>query len=809
MHRHTPVRSASSTCPCVSHFRGFRSRGGALLLPLVLLLLAAAGGALASTERVVIAETDSPVPSLESLQWGQDAGADPSLDPSSLDEARPADPTALRDVGVWSGRGPWGGNIRALAVSPHNPLHVLCAAGLSQAAESGGMWVSEDGGINWQDTGLQNIPVYGVAASASEPGVFYGAAYRGLHRSTDGGYTWTVIAYSTSFVLGVGVKADDPNVLIAGLSSDQGIRRSTDGGATWNLVGLNTGFFKGFATSPTNPSRMYVAISSEPYACYRSDDGGATWAGAGPAASSGYGIWMDPMNPDRVFVTVAVDGVSGIYRTTDGGSNWTRVLTGTSYAPVAEKDGELFAAIIGQGVYRSSDGGDNWALSTDGIVASYWQASTSSGVAPLFGHWGGIYRWDAAASRWVVSQTGLNNAYVRTVAYYHDTGTLWAGTDQGGLWRSLDSGATWELVPGGLPTWTIQDLVPQDHHRYSNPRMALATDNGLFISDDEGETWAAAGQQGQAMTDVAIDWTNPNLLWAGLSTGGVYWSTNGGATWSVSTGIPFEFYPDVELSDGPSGTRVVVSFQELLGNPAAVYYSDDGGVNFIGSSAGLTGLTSLPSLSVRRGAPGAGGMLYCSTNGGIYRSLDGGVTWSHAGTFTGLCWSVLGSLSANVFAGRQGQGTYWSPDEGLTWQALNAGMETATVWAMVHGNSGDRAFAATRGRGVKQLELESSAVDDPVSAPVATSGTAIARPNPFGASTRIAFQAPAAGVVSLRVFDAAGRPVAEKQISVRAGSHEERWDGRVEGGALLPGGAYFYRLEGAGVHASGRCILIR
>lgn len=772
-----------------------------LCIGLLLLVMAAAGGAQAATERLVSTDADAPAPSRLSLEWGVEANATSGAELAGGD--------GLRDIGTWTGRGPWGGNVRALAVSPHNPLHVLCAAGLSQATESGGMWVSEDGGVNWVDTGLTNIPVYGAAASPSEPGVWYGSAYRGLHRSTDGGYTWNVIAYASSFVLGAGVKVDDGNILIAGLSSDQGIRRSTDGGATWNTVGLSSGFFKGFATSPVNPARMYVAISSEPSACFRSDDGGASWTGVGPAGCSGYGIWIDPANPDRVFVTVAVDGTAGIYRTTDGGANWTRVLSGSSYAAVAEKDGVLYAAIIGQGVYRSADGGDTWTLAADGIVASFWQASAASGVAPLFGHWGGIYRWDEGAARWVVSQTGLNNAYIRTVAFHHDTNVLWAGTDQGGLWRSNDNGVTWEQVTGGLPTWTIMDLVPQDHHRYSNPRMAMATDIGVFISDDGGANWTAAGQQGVSLTDVAIDWTDPDRLWAGLSTTGVQRSTDGGATWQASSGIPMQFYPDLELADGPSGTRVVVSFQELLGNPAAVYYSDDGGANFTAGSTGLSGVTNIPSLSVRRGPPGAGGLLYASTNAGIYRSLDAGVSWSHAGSLTGLCWTVLGSLSTNALAGRQGQGAYWSPDEGLTWQLLNTGLETGTAWAMVHGQDGFDAFAGTRGRGVKWLELESGAVEDPAAAGSAAGEGAIARPNPFAGSTRISFHAPQDGRIELHLFRADGRPVAIRILNARAGRREIVWDGRADDGGTLPAGAYFYRLEGPGLRAEGRCLLAR
>ena len=164
---------------------------------------------------------------------------------------------------------------------------------------------------------------------------------------------------------------------------------------------------------------------------------------------------------------------------------------------------------------------------------------------------------------------------------------------------------------------------------------------------------------------------------------------------------------------------------------------------------------------------------------------------------------MLGSLSANAFAGRQGQGAYWSEAEGEGWVPFNSGIETATAWAMVHGFNGNWAFAGLRGRGVKQVELESGAVAGP-----APDGISSACPNPFSGSTRITFDAPRAEEATLRVFDAAGRPVAHERIRTTPGAQTYEWNGRSDRGPL-PDGVYFYRIDGTEQIAAGRCVLLR
>ena len=719
-----------------------------------------------------------------------------------------------RGVGVWDGCGPWGGNVRALVASPHDPSRVLCACGFSWATESGGVWLSETGGAAWVDSEFPTMPVYGLAASNSEPGVFYAGAYSGLYRSINDGVSWTRIAFPGQFILGTGVKVDDGDILVAGLSSDQGIRRSDDRGVNWHSVGINSGYMKGFASSPLAPERMYIAICSENSAAYRSDNAGADWTPIGPYGCWGYGLYVDPLDPDRVFVTVAINGPYGIHRTTNGGTTWERVLEGLSYAPVVERSGILYAAIMEQGVYSSTDGGDTWTPDPEGIVEDFWQAGAASAEHVLFGHWGGIYRSNPARSGWTVSQDGLNNAFVHSLAYYADSNELWAGVEGSGLWRSRDGGGSWELMVNGLNTWDISGIAPAEHLHYSVGRMAVPTDDGIYISDDGGATWNPAGLQGQRITDVAIHWSDPDCMWAGTASDGVLRTTNGGDIWLGASGLPSALYADIELCEGPGGLRVLVSFQEMLGAPGAVHYSDDGGASFT-AGTGLESSEDQPALSVRLASPDCGerpggsrlgGIAYCATEQGIYRSVDDGETWEHAGNLWSRAWSVLGSITSDVYAGRQGAGVYRSTNEGDYWEAYNDGIASATVWNLAYGMTADLIFAATRGGGVKGVIIEGGSG---VAEPFDKIRWVQTYPNPLVGSGTLEFEAPVAGAVHLRIFDVSGRPVLNELLKAASGSSLWHWAGTSAAGRALPSGTYYYDLEGAGLSASGRWVILR
>lgn len=751
---------------------------------------------------ILLAASPAPAALVGGSRGGSPSQANTVYDSETFSAVMPgpglcaeADPLEVRDPvageGTWTGSGPWGGNIRALATAVGDAGTVVAGCGYSMAPDAGGAWRSTDGGATWQATNLQGIQVNSVCNGGSaRPDCFYASTRTGLYLSQDLGQTWSVLAggMSSAYVLAVGPHWTDPDILIAGLSSNQGIRRSADGGATWSEVGLSTGFMKGYGFCPGHPDTMYVAMSGISDAVYRSTNAGLTWIAVGPSGS-GWGLLAAPGGVEgRVVATV--DG--GFYLSNNYGISWSQVVSGSSYAPAAAGGGVIYAPVIGTGVYESSDGGSNWTLNTQGVVESYWQAGCCSSAGYLAGHRGGIYRQAAPGGVFLVSQQGISNGFIHAVSYLAGQNALLAAGEAHGMWKSTDGGATWQMSATGLTNWTIFDLWPESNDQYMGPTVYAATQSGVFRSDDWGASWSAAGLSGAQITAVAFDPDDPDHAWAGTATAGVRYTADGGANWLSSSGLPSALYPVIELAETAGGDlRVLVSFQQ---SGPSVYRSDDGGVTFTQGS-GVSG-SYMPCLSYRWGSDDA----FCGTDGGVYRSGDRGATWEACPGSSGLTWSVLGSRNANVLAGTGSAGVKWSPDGGDTWQPLNDGIETRCVWDIVYGASDNQLFAGLRGFGVVELTSDELGIsgDGSTGRPLELS----VFPNPSAGVVSVIMQPSGPGPVDLEVFDSAGRLI--YGASGDPGSPMS-WDTEA---CHAPAGVYLVRAASGDASAVARVIVL-
>ncbi len=693
-------------------------------------------------------------------------------------------------VGEWTRTGPWGGNIKALAVSSVDSNLVLAGCGFSMASDAGGIYRSTDGGAAWAETELFPIQVNDVcAAGPLAPETFYAATRTGLYRSTDEGVTWeTVAGMASSYVIGIGVHEENSDILIAGLSSNNGIRRSDDGGATWAEVGMGSGYMKGLGCDPEHPDTMYLAMSGLDNSLYRSTDAGLSWSPVGPSGS-GWAVLVAPFGTGESIIVTTSDG---FYMSQDHGANWDLVAAGSSYAPAVCDGTNLYAPVISAGgVYESTDQGTTWTLNTQGIIASYWQAGCASSQGYLAGHYGGVYSAPSPGMAYTVSQQGISNGFFHAVSYLAGPGTLFAGGDHHGLWRSTDLGENWEIVFPGPADWSIYDIAPQSDLHYTGQVMYAATGSGVFRSQDGGDSWAPAGLSGTQISSVAFDPSNPDNAWAGTASSGVHYTTDAGATWTPGSGFPFALYPSIELMENGSGDlRVLVSFQQ---NGEGVYYSDDGGASY--TTVAVPG-SYHPDLSARYG-PGLAPMGYLATDNGIYRSDDLGENWSPCPGSSGLMWEVQGEYDSNVFAGTNGSGIRRSPDTGSTWESLSEGIEDKIVWDIAYGASSVQLFASLRGFGLAELTEEELGVGEEEHSMSLTVTPSV---NPVSSS--VTFTVAGAGDTSgvLGIYSADGRLICRRRVE----GTETTWIP----GEGTPAGIYLIRFRTDGGDCSTARVVI-
>jgi photosystem II stability/assembly factor-like uncharacterized protein len=244
----------------------------------------------------------------------------------------------------------------------------------------------------------------------AQPNVFYvGQVNGGAWKSTDYGRTWNPVFdhESTQSIGAIAVAASDPNVVYVAsgeglhrpdLSIGNGIYKSTDAGKTWTHLGLRDGFqIPALVVDPRDPNRVYAAVLGHPYGpneergLYGSADGGQSWKkliykDENTGASD---VEIDPSNPDVIYASMwearegpwedgnLVNGTGGgLFKSTDGGSNWTQLSTGLPKdlsqinLAIAPSDSKRLYATVGSasgalGVYRSDDAGETWMKITD------------------------------------------------------------------------------------------------------------------------------------------------------------------------------------------------------------------------------------------------------------------------------------------------------------------------------------------------------------------------------------------------------------------------------------------------------------
>ena len=397
--------------------------------------------------------------------------------------------------------------------------------------------------------------VSSVAGVPGDPNVYYaGAASGGIWKTTDGGVHWAPV-FDDKPVHSIGALAvapSNPNVVWAGtgepfirshISVGWGVYKSTNAGRTWTLAGLEaTGRIGRIVVHPTNPDIVFVAAQGHSY---------------GP-------------QPER-----------GIYRTSDGGRSWQRVLFvdentgGIDVVMHPTNPMILFAATwqlemhtwgresggAGSGIHVSRDGGTTWTR--------------------LSGN--GLPRYDVGKIGLDISRSNPNRIYalIETGDGVPNKGKP---TDNGELWRSDDGGATWKVVSYDRnlacrqPYYTRITVSPDnpDEAYFLCATFSRTLDGGVTNrgagggggragappADSAVAREIALATPGGDNHDMWIDPTNPNRM-AVANDGGVSISTTRARTWmrvqlpiaqmyhvTVDTRIPYYVYGNKQ--DGPS-----------------------------------------------------------------------------------------------------------------------------------------------------------------------------------------------------------------------------------------------------------------
>ncbi|MBI4471046.1 MAG: hypothetical protein HY646_00150, partial [Acidobacteria bacterium] len=414
----------------------------------------------------------------------------------------------------------------------------------------------------------------------------------------------------------------NPSVMYVGAASG-GLWKTVNNGTTWQAVFDNEGTASigDVAVAPSNPEIVWVGAgepnnrqsSSYGDGVYKSTDGGQTWQHMGLRDSHHVGrIVIDPKDPNIVYVAAlghlwGPNRERGLYKTTDGGRNWTNVLS------INEDTGVVDVAM---------DSGNSSIL----YAAAYQRRRTAWGF-----NGGGpnnaLYKTTDAGRTWKKLTSGLPSGIVGRIGldvYRKNPAVVYATVEhrEGGIFRSDDRGETWRKV---------NNLNPRPMY-YSQIRIDPTNDNRIYVlgapfyvSYDGAKTFVdpVTGRAGpnNAMSrsyDFGVHgdhhalWINPanpeHLVLGG--DGGLYFSYDGSRNWDKVNNIPIAQYYAVGIDmqkpyniygglqdnhswGGPSATRHLLGifnsdwFQTDFGDgmyarvdptdPATAYVESQGG----------------------------------------------------------------------------------------------------------------------------------------------------------------------------------------------------------------------------------------
>jgi photosystem II stability/assembly factor-like uncharacterized protein len=523
------------------------------------------------------------------------------------------------------------GVFNALIVHPRESGHYYAGLDAGDSQDSG-VYESRDGGESWQAlSGLHGSRIESLAMWQRDPLVLAAGTSRGVFLTLDGGASWRriseVVDAEMQDITALAFDPADSNIVYAGTPHLPW--KTADGGATWHSIHSGLIDDSDIFSIRVDPTRPQMVLASACSGIYRSDNAGEAWTkiqGIPGTHRRTHIIAQDPRSPDAIFAGTTL----GLFKSPDGGKTW-RHLTAEQvnwmvFDPMDPRT--LYLATEHAGIWKSGDSGEIFRPVNEGFANHRLSQITSDGKrlyasSAYEGLYGGVFvsqndgmGWSLLANEEALLGRNLNSltavpgasgllfaASEDAVLKSADAGKTWsplsvqprattglgrlrihslqavrldklvlfAGTDQG-LFRSSNVGTSWEQVKNagitGLPILAI--YAPGK----GASRLAVRTRTSLFVSQDSGRSWRLAPlPENFYVYDVAIPVDLEAPLLAATSRG-ILQSVDDGAHWAlVTNGVPAATVDSVRFHPERNLEAFLVQY-------GRVYRSLDGGASW-------------------------------------------------------------------------------------------------------------------------------------------------------------------------------------------------------------------------------------
>ncbi|MFH1574906.1 MAG: YCF48-related protein [Acidobacteriota bacterium] len=529
--------------------------------------------------------------------------------------------------------GPFGGTVRSLLISRHDPDFAFLGT------TDGQILTSVDGGRSWRPLhpgiGHRSFVIDTLLEHPQERDRLYAGAWDlrstggGLFESRDRGESWSRVALPqpAAAVRGMAVSEGNPARMIVG--SLTGVFLTSDGGATWHELRLQAQPFKDVESVAVDAQGKTLLVGTWRLG-YRSEDSGRTWVrnGQGMALDSHvFSISVDGSDTRHVYASAC----TGVYRSTNAGRSWVRLrvrpdqfVIRTHVVYIDPANPRRVYAGTTEGLYVTQDDGRAWKRLTGKNLTVN-----------------------------AIQKDPLNPRRILI------------GTDEEGVLSSDDDGRNWRTANRGFAGRRISRILPlaeDDGNRLSG-LLSDGNNGGFYQFDEDRNEWTQVSSKirpGEVLSLLALPGNRGRLIGTPQ---GIYWEKANAREW---TRLP-----------GAIG-RLSIQDMVLDKERGWVFAGTDSGI-YRARSEDLVfqrpvGYRLLPRVSTLVLSPGERGALYAATHMGLLRSRDHGGTWeiisSGLPVDTGVdCLTVNPADPRHLYAGTP-VGLFESKDDGLTWHRV-------------------------------------------------------------------------------------------------------------------------------------------
>ncbi|MCH2489010.1 MAG: hypothetical protein MK211_02560 [Flavobacteriales bacterium] len=358
---------------------------------------------------------------------------------------------------------------------------------------------------------------------------------------------------------------------------------------------LMSGRINDLENHPTDARILYAGTAGG--GVWKSNDGGATFTPIFDDHAQSIGVvTLDPSNPDQViwvgtgetWTRNSVSVGDGLYKSVDGGANWIEIPGFENSERIASIEinpnntNEIYVGVLGalwsdsedRGVYKTTDGGKTWnkvlyvGPSTGAadvimdpedpsiLYASMWEFRRTGWGFTSGGPNSALYKSTDSGATWNKIHTNFPAGDLGRIAIAvapSDASILYAVLEteepaKNGLWKSTNAGASWEHLNNDFGLTVRPFYFSRITVDPNDPNVIVK--GGLYgsISRDGGKTFKNLGTMHSDIHDVTFAINNSDILYAGTD-GGVYRSWNGGTTFEIVENLPLSQFYHISVDD--------------------------------------------------------------------------------------------------------------------------------------------------------------------------------------------------------------------------------------------------------------------